>query len=70
MGHADLRFMTHKSMSQDWPKFDQLSAWPTICLSCFYNRKVEKTLTKNFNEKFQSSWPWPQGHIGGQAGTA
>ena len=26
MGHADIHFMTHKSMSQGWAMYDQLSA--------------------------------------------
>ena len=48
MGHADLHFMTHKS---NVTRLTELQ--PTICLSCFHNRKVEKTLTKTFNLKLE-----------------
>ena len=41
IGHADLHFMTHKSMSQGLAMSDQLSA-----LLSFHNRKVEKHFLK------------------------
>ena len=48
MGHADLHFMTHKSVTR------LTEVQPPICLSCFRNRKVEKkTLTKNFKVNFK-----------------
>ena len=44
MGHADLHFMTHKSMSQGCPEVQ-----PPICLSHFHNSKVEKISVRDLD---------------------
>ena len=48
MGHADLHFMTHKS---NVTRLTEVR--PTICLSYFHNRKVEK----NLNQKLKCKIP-------------
>ena len=50
----------HKTSDQYLPIF-KVSTWS---ISMFKRYRLKKKLTKNFNTKFLSPWPWPQGHPG------